>query len=37
MKLNFQREAVISSEVYVDLPEPILLGAYSLPKVFENE
>jgi len=37
MKLNFQREAVISGEVYVDLPEPILLGAYSLPKVFENE
>ncbi|MCL5789226.1 MAG: DNA topoisomerase VI subunit B [Candidatus Thermoplasmatota archaeon] len=37
VKLNFSREIVSSTEVYVDLPEPILLGAYSLPKVFNDE
>lgn len=37
VKLNFSREIVNSSEIYVDLPEPILLGAYTLPKVFKDE
>ncbi|MEM4089442.1 MAG: DNA topoisomerase VI subunit B [Thermoplasmatales archaeon] len=37
IKMNFPKGTVSSSEVYADLAEPILLGAYSLPKVFENE
>lgn len=37
VKLNFSREVVSSSEIYADLPEKILLGAYSLPEVFKNE
>jgi DNA topoisomerase-6 subunit B len=37
VKLNFSKEIISSSEIYVDLPEPVLLGAYSLPKVFDNE
>lgn len=37
IKLSFSKEIVSSTETYVDLPEPVLLGAYSLPKVFENE
>jgi DNA topoisomerase-6 subunit B len=37
VKLNFSKEIVSSTEIYVDLPEPILLGAYTLPKVFSDE
>ncbi|MEM4379736.1 MAG: hypothetical protein QXL01_03495, partial [Thermoplasmatales archaeon] len=37
IKLNFPKEVVNSGEVYADLAEPILLGAYPLPKVFERE
>jgi DNA topoisomerase-6 subunit B len=37
VKLNFSKEIISSAEIYVDLPEPVLLGAYSLPKVFDNE
>ncbi|MGC8645473.1 MAG: DNA topoisomerase VI subunit B [Thermoplasmata archaeon] len=37
LKLSFPKGAVSSSEIYADLPEPVLLGAYSLPKVLENE
>ncbi|MEM0138602.1 MAG: DNA topoisomerase VI subunit B [Thermoplasmatales archaeon] len=37
IKLNFPKEVVNSGEVYVNLAEPILLGAYPLPKVFEYE
>jgi len=37
VKLSFSREVVGSSEIYADLPESILLGAYSLPEVFRNE
>ncbi len=37
VKLNFSKEIISSTEIYVDLPEPILLGAYSLPKVFSDE
>ncbi len=37
VKLNFTKEIVSSTEIYVDLPEPVLLGAYTLPKVFSDE
>lgn len=37
VKLDFSKETISSSEIYVDLPEKILLGAYTLPKVFKNE
>jgi DNA topoisomerase-6 subunit B len=37
VKLNFSKEVINSTEIYVDLPEPVLLGAYSLPKVFSDE
>ena len=37
VRLNFSKEVINSTEIYVDLPEPVLLGAYSLPKVFSDE
>ncbi len=37
VKLKFPKEVVSSSEIYADLPEPVLLGAYTLPKVFSDE
>ncbi len=37
IELNFEREIVDSSEIYVSLPDSKLLGAYSLPEVLKNE
>jgi len=37
VELNFDREVIDTSEIYVNLPDSKLLGAYSLPEVLKNE
>lgn len=37
VELDFDRELIDSSEIYVDLPDSKLLGAYSLPEVLKDE